>query len=178
MTLYSYQGQYPQPLPHRIRFSGGRTRTDVSTFTPEEIAEAGYTAVSDMPIPNSVQVVYWDYTNANWAIRDKTLEELQAETQAVWNDIRKERDNRIAAVMWRYERYARLERMGLEQVDDITKLDKYVQDLADLPQTQNDPYDIVWPVLQFDPSPSNIQQTEQPVDPIVEPSTDLNDQDI
>jgi hypothetical protein len=37
-TLYSYQGQEPQELPERIRLSGGRTRTDSSTFTEEEIA--------------------------------------------------------------------------------------------------------------------------------------------
>jgi hypothetical protein len=27
-------------------------------------------------------------------------------------------------------------------------LDKYIQDLADLPQIKDDPYDILWPVLQ------------------------------
>lgn len=147
MTLYSYQGQYPQALPHRIRLSDGRTRTDPSTFTEAEIAEAGFIAVPDMPVPNSVQVLEWDAANVNWNLRDKTLEELQAETQAMWTSIRAERDARIRAITWRYERYARHERLGLTQVDSITALDNYIQALADIPQTQTDPYDIVWPVL-------------------------------
>jgi hypothetical protein len=168
MTLYSYNGSYPQPIPHRIKLSDGRTRTDPSTFTDEEIIDAGYTIVSDMPIPNSVQVLEWDSANINWVIRDKTLEELQAETNALWSLIRAERDKRIADVMWRYERYERYGRLGLEQTDDITKLDKYIQDLADLPQTQDDPYDILWPVLQRAET-SNTQEIEDVVEQILDP---------
>ena len=148
MTLYTKNGSYPQPIPFRIRLSDGRTRTDPSTFTEEEILDAGYTPASDRPIPNSVQVVEWDASNSNWILRDKTLEELQAETNALWNQIRQERDRRIEAMAWRYERYARHERLGIDQVDDIQKLDTYIQALADIPQTQTDPYDIVWPVYE------------------------------
>lgn len=147
MTLYSYQGQYPQFLPHRIRLSDGRTRTDVSSFMPDEIADAGYIAVPEKPMPNSVQVLEWDSANVNWLIRDKTLEELQAETQSVWESIRAERDKRIRDIMWRYERWSRHERLGVQQIDSISALDNYVQALANIPQTQIDPYDIVWPIL-------------------------------
>lgn len=147
MTLYTKNGSYPQPIPFRIRLSNGSTRTDPSTFTEAEIIDAGFTAVPDMPVPNSVQVVGWDASNSNWILRDKTLEELQAETAAVWASIRQERDRKISEIAWRYERYARYERLGLPQIDNIQNLDKYIQALADIPQTQEDPYDIVWPVL-------------------------------
>lgn len=147
MTLYTKNGSYPQPIPFRIRLSNGSTRTDPSTFTEAEIVDAGFTAVPDMPVPNSVQVVGWDAVNSNWIVRDKTLEELQAEKDAVWAGIRQERDRRINEVAWLYERYARHERLGIPQIDNIQSLDTYVQALANIPQEQEDPYDIVWPVL-------------------------------
>jgi hypothetical protein len=79
MTLYSYQRQYPKAIPFRINLSDGRTRTDSSTFTAEEIADAGYTAVDDMPTVSQNQIVAWDSTNINWIVRDKTQEELDEE---------------------------------------------------------------------------------------------------
>lgn len=148
MKLYTKNGSYPQPLPYRIRLSNGTTRTEPETFTEEEIADAGYTAVPDMPVSNSVQVVEWDSKNSNWNIRDETLEELHFEKLKLWGLIRKRRNDMIESVSWRYERWYRLDRLGLDQIDDITKLDTYVQALADIPQNQTDPYDIVWPVLE------------------------------
>jgi hypothetical protein len=147
MTLYSYNRNYPETIPFRIRLSDGSTRTDPTTFSIYDISDAGYTEVPDMPVPSSTQKVCWDAVNINWILEDKTLEELQAETDALWNQIRDDRDNRIAAVAWRYERYARHQRLGIKQVDEIKDLDIYIQSLADIPQTQTDPYNIVWPVL-------------------------------
>lgn len=161
MTLYTKNGSYPQPIPFRIRLSNGLTRTDPTSFTPEEIADAGYTAVPDMPVPNSVQKVFWDSQTSQWILEDKTLEELQAEKEAVWRQIREERDRRINEVAWRYERWARYNRLGLNQIDDIEKLDKYVQALADIPQKQNDPYDIVWPVLSSSKNDINSSETQE-----------------
>jgi hypothetical protein len=147
MTLYTQNGAYPQSVPFRIRLSSGRTRTDSATFTAQEIADAGYTKVSDMPVPSSVQKVYWDTSTAQWVLKDKTLEELKAAADNLWAQIRAERDKRIGAVTWRYERYARRERFELPQTDKIEDLDVYVQALADIPQNQTDPYNISWPVL-------------------------------
>ncbi len=42
MSLYSHNEEYPDILPSRIRLSDGSTRTSSETFTPEEIADAGY----------------------------------------------------------------------------------------------------------------------------------------
>jgi hypothetical protein len=163
MSLYSLRGAYPAPLPQRIRLSNGSTRTDSSTYTAEEIADAGYVQVPDMPMPNSVQKIYWDSLTVQWVLEDKTLEELQAETDALWNNIRKERDAKIQAVAWRYERHARHARLGIEQIDNIEDLDAYIQALADIPQIQTDPYDIVWPVLNAEEIVEQIEELKEEI---------------
>lgn len=84
--LYSLNGNYPQPLPFRIRLPNRSTRTDPSSFTPEEIASAGYIEVEDEPIPTDSQVVSWSPSTISWIIRDKTPEELQAELTSAKNE--------------------------------------------------------------------------------------------
>lgn len=147
--LYSKNGSYPAAIPFRIRLSDGRTRTDPSTFTVEEITDAGYVEVSNPPFVSGIEVLEWNGTE--WVVRDKTAEEIQAEMDALWSSVRAERDTKISAVTWRYERYARHARLNLPQVDDIANLDVYIQALADIPQTQTDPQNIVWPILEETP---------------------------
>lgn len=64
----------------------------------------------------------------------------------LWKQIRDSRDHMIQAVSWRYERYHRQVRMGLQPDDDIDKLDEYVQALADITK-QESPINIVWPQI-------------------------------
>lgn len=59
--------------------------------------------------------------------------------------VRVERDRRIQAVMWRYERLGRHFRLGLPMLDDMATLDAYVQALADIPDQQGFPHDVTWP---------------------------------
>ena len=151
MQLYSYKSQYPTNLPFRIKLSNGMTRTDPSSFTEEELLDAGYTLVDDQPSYTSSQVLDWNSTDNSWTVRDKTESELQAEANIQWASVRQERDRRIAEVSWRYERYARCERLNIVQVDSIANLDTYVQALADLPETQTDPFTVVWPNLPTTP---------------------------
>ena len=67
--LYSFKGQFPQVLPNRIILSNGLSRTDKTTFTPEEILDAGYIKVDDPPVKtNMYQVVTWSGTQ--WDIQD------------------------------------------------------------------------------------------------------------
>lgn len=151
MKLYSHNSQYPKPIPFRIRLSDGTTRTDPSSFTEEEIADAGYTEVSEKPTITNNQILDWDRTAVDWVVRDKTAEEIQSELASQWYNVRLERDQKIRDIAWRYERYARNQRLNITQVDDINTLDGYVQALADIPQTQTDPYNVVWPSLQETP---------------------------
>ena len=69
MTQYTINRSYPKPLPHRIVLSDGTTRTDNTTFTDAEIADAGYTAVSDMPSHTNDQKVFWNGTD--WYVQDR-----------------------------------------------------------------------------------------------------------
>ena len=89
--LYSKDGSYPANLPHRIVLSDGRTRTDSSTFTDEEIADAGYVAVEAPPTPEYPNKLDWDGTE--WLIREPT----GYETSKKWEEIRNECVQRLAA---------------------------------------------------------------------------------
>ncbi|MDP3717082.1 MAG: hypothetical protein Q8T13_04850 [Acidobacteriota bacterium] len=53
-------GQTPDALPFRIRLSNGLTRTDPTTFTAEEIADAGYVLAPERPEPDPGRRVVWD----------------------------------------------------------------------------------------------------------------------
>ena len=63
MLLYTINKSYPRQLPHRIFLSDGRTRTDNTTFTDAEIADAGYTAVANIPSTDNTQKLGWDGSN-------------------------------------------------------------------------------------------------------------------
>jgi hypothetical protein len=77
--LYSLNGKFPSTIPFRITLSDGRTRTDSSTFTEEEIADAGYVLVDNPPQITENQICSWNSELLSWSVRDKTEEELRQE---------------------------------------------------------------------------------------------------
>ena len=72
------------------------------------------------------------------------VQELAVDMQ--WAQVRHIRDIKINEIEWRYNRYARLARLNLPQIDSITDLDSYVQALADI-TLQSSPNDVSWPTL-------------------------------
>jgi hypothetical protein len=71
--LYSLNGAYPKLLPKRIVLSNGVTRTDSTTFTTEEIADAGYIAVVDPPFVPQYHNLLW--TGTEWLVSEtRTLD--------------------------------------------------------------------------------------------------------
>jgi hypothetical protein len=140
---YSYKNQYPvKALPWTLNLDG-YSRNDPSTFTEEEIALAGYKLVPDSPSYDpKTQELMW--LGTEWYIQPKQPPN-QFEITQQWRLIRQERDQKIKDVEWRYSRHQRHQRLGLAQLDNIALLDQYVQDLANLPQTQTDPFNIIWP---------------------------------
>ena len=144
MNLYSFKGQLPQPLPERIRLSSGFTRTDSSTFTEEEIADAGYVLASSSPEYNqNTQKVQW--TGSEWEIINLNAEEIEFNTNKKWSEIRNLRDDLLSRkVDWRYSRYHSEVRLGLTTTDSIVDIDNYAQALRDITK-QTDPYNIQWP---------------------------------
>ena len=147
MTLYSKNGSYPNQIPFRIKLSNGLTRTDPSTFTPEEITDAGYITVEDPPASIlDTQILEW--TGTDWNVRDKTEQELELELERKWQDIRNQRDHMLTLLDWRFHRYQSQTRLGITPTDNIESLDTYAQALRDI-TLQSDPHNIVWPTSPF-----------------------------
>lgn len=149
--LYSYKGQYPTSLPERIRLSDGSTRTDSSTFTEEELTDAGYIAAGDYPAYDSTtQKVIWNGTA--WEVVDLTTEEINAIVNQQWAEVRESRDTKIKEVEWRVMRNLSETRQGLDTTDNITDLDTYIQALRDITSTTTNPLEVSWPILGQLPS--------------------------
>ena len=144
--LYSYNNEYPIEIPDRIRLSDGSTRTDSSTFTDAEIADAGYVSVSDPPsYDSSTHKLTW--TGTAWQVVALTTDELNTIQSNLWSEVRKTRDNMIQNVEWRIMRYQSEVRLGITTTtDSISDLDTYVQELRDI-TNQSDPSSITWPAL-------------------------------
>lgn len=96
------------------------------------------TSSTNIPTPE------YTYTELQ-GVRHTVLSENKYDNN-LWNKIRTIREQRIIEIEWRYNRYARLARLGLNQIDNLTKLDNYTQALADI-TNQQDPGAIVWPVI-------------------------------
>lgn len=154
MALYSLNGEIPQALPFRIYLTDSDglvyTRTDPESFTPEEIALAGYVEVSDPPETPENHSVSWSGTE--WIVTDDT-EAIQAKalsTQITTN--RETRDNLLKLsdieIIKAYE--------SGESVSDEFKT--YRQALRDVPQ-QADQLNVVWPVNPLTPLPETGVET-------------------
>lgn len=140
--LYSYNRNFPEPLPYRIRLSNGLTRTDSATFTNEELADAGYVLV-DLPPQYNVVTQKIEWTGTSWKIVDLSLEAVNS---AEYENIRQKRNALINEVIWRIQRYESELRLQITPTDNIESLDRYIQDLRDITK-QPDPFNIVWPTL-------------------------------
>tara|TARA_S200002703_G_C3667698_1_gene204998 strand:+ start:117 stop:596 length:480 start_codon:yes stop_codon:yes gene_type:complete len=142
--LYSHNEKYPEILPERIHLSDGRVRTDSSSFTNEELADAGYVAVEDSPEYNPLtHKLSWDGTN--WQIIELTTIEVNEKKRLQWLEIRKERDNKISNIEWKIMRNLSETRLGITTTTDLlSDLDSYVNNLRNI-TTQSDPYNITWP---------------------------------
>jgi len=144
--LYSYKEQYPGPLPERIRLSDGSTRTDSSTFTEEELTDAGYVAAGDSPpFDGDTQKVVWN--GVAWEVVSLTAEEINSRTAELWTEVRETRDLKINEVEWRVMRNLSETRQGIDTTDNITDLDTYIQALRDITSTTTNPLEVSWPVL-------------------------------
>jgi len=146
--LYSIKGNYPvETLPHRIRLSDGSTRTDSSTFTTDDLSNAGITTVSNPPSYNqNTQKLIWNDVEIDWEVIDLTQEQIEELTNSAWQNIRKKRDSLLQQVDGKVLRYQSEVRIGVTTTtDNISNLDTYAQALRDVPSTFSDPGNVVWP---------------------------------
>lgn len=140
--LYSHNGNKPAELPHRIRLSDGSTRTDRDTFTPEEIADAGFTEAPAFPTYEAgTHRVEWNSSLLDWSVIPLTEQELTHALNLKWAAIREERDMML-------DDSDTLLLKEIETNGVVSQgLKDYRQSLRDIPQTYETPSDVVWPSL-------------------------------
>jgi hypothetical protein len=132
--LYSNHQATPAPLPHRIRFADGSTRTDPTTFTPEELERAGYSGPYEQPeCDYKIETVDWDGTQ--FQVRPYNFDERQAQ----YAKVREQRIQLLKACDWTqivdYD-------LGADR-DAWATYRQALRDMADAPN----PFDITWPML-------------------------------
>lgn len=131
--LYSHHATTPAPLPHRIRFPDGSTRTDRSTFTADELERAGYSGPHERPeCDPTTEAVDWDGTQ--FLVRPYNTAELEAQ----WAKVREQRNQLLQSSDWTM----------IEDYDlgaDRPAWAVYRQALRDLTDAPN-PFAITWPL--------------------------------
>lgn len=133
--LYSHNTNTPAPLPHRIRFADGSTRTDSSTFTRDELWRAGWTGPYQRPeCDPKLQTIDWDSEALEYIVRAYTFDELQLQHSKV-------RERRIALL--KASDWTQITDYDLGA--DREAWAAYRQALRDLADADN-PFDITWPI--------------------------------
>lgn len=65
--------------------------------------------------------------------------------EQLWVSVRQTRDQKMREFEWRYNRYYREQRLGIQTTDKIEDLDAYMQRLADVTKLFIEPNAVVWP---------------------------------
>jgi hypothetical protein len=131
-ALYSFQGQEPQPLPEKIRFSDGSTRTDASTFTDEDLVNAGFSGPYAIPsFDQEYQKLIWNSDTLSFVVEDISDDEI-------WDRVRKERNRLLKESDWV---------MAVDAPESLNfhEWEMYRQILRDLPSLYEHPKDVIWP---------------------------------
>jgi len=131
-ALYSYQGQAPAPLPKKILLSDGRKRTDINSFTDEELLKSGYSGPYEVPnYDQEYQRILWNSETLSFVVEDISDEEL-------WDKVRKERDNLLSKSDWT---------MFIDSSETLNyrEWEMYRQRLRDLTNLYDSPKNVVFP---------------------------------
>jgi len=140
VALYSLNGEMPTEIPFRLYLTDSEgltyTRTDPNSFTPEEIASAGYVEVSDRPeIPENHDL---SWSGTEWILTDNT-ETIQAQKLSAQIAANRDTRNELLRVS---DIYILKAYEAGETVSDALKT--YRQALRDVPQ-QEDQFNVSWP---------------------------------
>lgn len=148
MALYYKENQIPGRLPHSITLKDTHgntyTRTDPSSFTEEEIAQAGYIKAPDKPrVVPAGQEVHWNPKQKNWVVLSQVNSQIPLTTAQKWQKVREERNRLLAQadakVLYNYEH-------GITDENLTT----YRQALRDITTTYRNPDAVEWPELETD----------------------------
>lgn len=133
--LFSYQGEWPQPLPTRVRLADGTTRTDPSSFTTGELEAWGYRGPFSVPSYSpTAQVLEW--TGMAFTVRPMALQEKLVAIEKQWEEVRLRRNALLAESDWTQLPDAPV---------DAAIWAEYRQKLRDI-TLQPDPNSLDWPI--------------------------------
>jgi len=136
-ALYSYKGEYPKVLPNRLRLSDGTTKTDVSTFTDEQIADAGYTGPYTIPV--QIDDFDPDIEYVEWNTETAQFDKIAYTDEFLMNRVRIRRN---AYLDWT-DRQVVVDAPFTEE--QLTQIKEYRQTLRDFPSNIADIKNVVWP---------------------------------
>lgn len=137
--LYSYNGIEPTFLPHRITLSDGTSRTDNTTFTAEEIENAGFTGPYEIPEYNhTTQKLIWNSETLSYSIEDLPSQEPTEED--LWFEMRRKRNFLLFDSDWSILPDSPLS----DEKKEEWKL--YRESLRNLPQNITDILSFTWPI--------------------------------
>lgn len=134
--LYSYRGLRPEPIPFRIILPNGFTRTDPTTFTEEELIQAGFTGPFEEPEYNP-KIETIDWINNQFIVRSYNEDEINEK----WEEIRFIRNKSLSDTDYTQIMDYNMNLLNQEEWAE------YRQKLRDIPNLQTNPFDIVWPKM-------------------------------
>ena len=141
---YSINKAYPvYGLPHRITFPDGSTKTDVTTFTEDDLKNANIVEVSSKPSISTMQTLSWSGTE--WVVKDLPELDAQAKKEQQWGMVREERDALIKGQSKYIEQYLSEVRRKVTPTINIEIVDNHIEELRQIPQKNSDPFNINWP---------------------------------
>lgn len=132
MSLYSYKGSEPTSLPNKITLSNGKSRTDSSSFSAEELKDAGFTGPYTVPsFDQEYQKLSWNSESLSYVVTDISDDVL-------WENIKKERNRLLSESDWT---------MAADTPGEINLIEwtKYRQRLRDLTESYSSPKEVVFP---------------------------------
>lgn len=136
-ALYSYKGEYPKVLPNRLRLSDGTTVTDVTTFTDEQISDAGYTGPFTIlreidDFDPDIEFVEWNRETVQFDKIEYTDDYLMSRVRTMRNFYLDWTDRQVVVDAPFTE-------------DQLTQIKEYRQTLRDFPANIADIKNVTWP---------------------------------
>ena len=141
MFLVYKENTKPTEPPFRITLSDGTRRTDPSSFTKEELIDAGYKIAPPKPriVPLGM-TIDWDVENERWISVGTYQRPIEAND---WYFVNKE----TLGVLLEESNFQKMRL--IESGAAITEIDAHIDALNNIDLFQN-PTDIAWP--QYNPS--------------------------
>lgn len=156
--LYSFKGKEPKPLPNEIILPGGFTRTDILSFSEQEIRDAGYTGPYIKPqFDLETEYLEWNAVKMNWDVLEYPKPRAPFPTELLWR-LRGDRSRLLKESDWRVMPDSPLSaekqeewKVYRQKLRDLpsqfyTKIDDNNISIRNL-DTEEDFQNIVWPVV-------------------------------